>query len=198
MWRWMTRRSFTKAFRLCSCYPCTDASKLLKQTQNVECSAIFVFEDLKANNRLRIKRDIEIWTNACFLGLNHAERLTSIEQSMKSKASKLIFSQNKAGLLLDHPGKFPHSLLIPVAINTLQWNCCLDNMANVPHLMDNTEYANFFRMTIIGYWWCFHQKQIQHYRKHYNILSFRKLTFDVLKVVVKELQLLLLLVSTDI
>ena len=78
---------------------------------------------------------------------------------MNSKISKVFFSENKAVIMLDCTGnrskafdmqiveplfQFPHSLPIPIAINTPQRNCCLSNMANVLHLMDDTECEDFF------------------------------------------------------
>ena len=57
----------------------------------------------------------------------------SAEQSIRSKTSKIITSKNKSAMMLDCPGnrskvsdmeeaeptfQFPHSLPIPVAINT--------------------------------------------------------------------------------
>ena len=68
----------------------------------------------------------------------------SVEQSIKSKTSQAITSENKAVVMLDCAGnrsnafdmqiaetrfEFCHSLPIPVAINTSQWTCCLGNMA---------------------------------------------------------------------
>ena len=91
----------------------------------------------------------------------------SVEQSIKSKMAQAITSENKAVIMLDHPGnrsnefdmqiaepmfEFCHSLLIPVAINTSQWNCCLDNMANILHLMGDTECEDFFRINMDESW----------------------------------------------
>ena len=103
-----------------------------------------------------------------FLALYHAEGSISVEQSIKGKISQAITSQNKAVVMLDRPGnksnafeiqiaepmfEFCHSLLIPIAINTSQWNCCLANMANVLYLMGDTESEDFFRlnMDIVGH-----------------------------------------------
>ena len=64
----------------------------------------------------------------------------SVEQSIKSKMAQAITSKNNAVVTLDYPRnrsnsfdmqianpmfEFCHSLQIPVAINTSQWNCCL-------------------------------------------------------------------------
>ena len=66
--------------------------------------------------------------------------------------------------MLDHPGKrynafdmkiteqiidFCYSLLIPVAINTSQWNCCFGNMADILHFMCDTESEDFFSMNTL-------------------------------------------------
>ena len=182
-----------------------------------------VFEDPDARCRMKNKRDIEMLTNACFSALNHAEVLMSVEQSIISKTSQIIFSENKAVIILDCPWniskafdmqiaeqlfQFPHSLLIPVAINTPQWSYCLGNMANVIHLMGDTECKDFFRFNMdkIGHGFTktapvWQKSTLQKYTpiSHhaicpihlvgFNILPFRKLTYDELKVVVKEFQL---------
>ena len=72
----------------------------------------------------------------------------NVDQSIKSKLSQIIYSENKAVIMLDHPGnrsnafdmlieerllQFCHSLWILIAINTPKWNCCAVNMANVLH-----------------------------------------------------------------
>ena len=87
----------------------------------------------------------------------------SVEKSIKSKTSQAITSENKAVIMLDHPGnrskandiqiaeqlfQFFLSLPIPVAISTPKWNCCLGNMANVLNLMGDTECEDFFRMNM--------------------------------------------------
>ena len=84
--------------------------------------------------------------NACSPALNHEEGLMSVEQSIKSKTSQVISSENKVDKMLDHPGNrfkvfdmqitesffpFSHSLLNSVAINTHQQNYCLGNMASL-------------------------------------------------------------------
>ena len=80
--------------------------------------------------------------------LNNAEGSMSVEQSIKPKTSHAITSKNKAVVMLDHPEnrsnafdlfEFCHTLPIPIAINTSQWNCCLGNMANFNHLMVETD-----------------------------------------------------------
>ena len=82
---------------------------------------------------MRNEREIEILTDACFSALSYEEGLISVEQSIKSKASQVISSENKAVIMLDYPGnrssafdmqiaeamfEFCFSLPIPVAINT--------------------------------------------------------------------------------
>ena len=77
-----------------------------------------------------------------FLALFHAQELMSAEQSIKSKKSQVMTSENDVMILYD-PGnrstafdmqmaeplyQFCHRLLIPIAINTPQWNCCVGNM----------------------------------------------------------------------
>ena len=94
------------------------------------CETLLIFEDSKLKVRLRNKREIEILRNA-LLAL-YAERLMSVEQSIMSKSSQAITSENKAKVMLDHPGKrsttfemqigkimfeLCFSLPIPVAIN---------------------------------------------------------------------------------
>ena len=148
----------------------------------------------------------------------------SVKQSIKWKILQAITSENKAVIMLDDPGhrtnafdiqiaepmfRVCHSLPLPVAINTSQWNCCLDNMANVLHLMDDTKCVDFFRMNMNKDWSWFYQKlakknnrwfckntNIFHIKQTvlihlfgYSIFSFRKLTFDELKVAIKEYQL---------
>ena len=98
------------------------------------------------------------------------------------------------------------SLPIPVAINTAKWNCSLGNMDNVLHLLGDTECEDFFRMNMDKHWSWFHQKFIENNNRWfcintslfdvmqtvfvhlfgYSIISFRKLTFDEWKVVVKK------------
>ena len=127
------------------------------------CEMLLVFEDHEARNRMRNKSDIEMLTNACFLALNHAEGLISVEQSIKSKTSQVISSGNKAVIMLDYPVnrskasdmqikeplfQFCHSLPILVAIKTSQWNCCLVNMANILDIIGDTNCEDFFRMNI--------------------------------------------------
>ena len=95
-----------------------------------------------------------------FLALNHAEGLMSVEQSI----TQAITSENQQ--LLDRLGNrsnafdmqiakpmfiFHHRLPLSIAINTSQWSCCLGNMANVLHLMDDTECEDFFRMNMNKY-----------------------------------------------
>ena len=95
---------------------------------------------------MRNKKEIKILTNACFSALNHAERLMSVEESIKSKTSQANTCENKVVVMLDRPGnrsnafdmqiaepmlEFCHSLPIPAVINTPQCNCCLGNIANV-------------------------------------------------------------------
>ena len=75
-------------------------------------------------------------TNARFSALDQVEGLTSIEQSIKSKTTQAITSENKAVILLDCTRnksnafymqiaeplfEFCHGLPIPVAMNTTQW-----------------------------------------------------------------------------
>ena len=77
---------------------------------------------------------------------------------------EMSFDEN---IMIDHPGnrskafdmqiaelllQFPHILLVPAAINTTQWSCCLDNVANILNLMDDTEREDFFRMNMDKYW----------------------------------------------
>ena len=114
--------------------------------------------------------------------------------------------------------QFCHSLLISVAVNTSQWNLCLGNMANVLHLMGDTDCEDFFRMNMDKYWSWFHNNWLKNKRRQfwkitnihhimqtvlvhlfsYSIFSFRKLTYDELKVVVKEYQLPMVFVLTHI
>ena len=68
------------------------------------CEMHMVFEDPESKDRMRNKREIEIFTNACFSALNHTEVLTSVEQSIKSKTSQAITSENKAIVMLHDPG----------------------------------------------------------------------------------------------
>ena len=67
------------------------------------CETLLGFEDPEARDRMRNKREIEILTNACFSAIDHAEGLMSVEQSIKSKSSKVISSQKKAIIMLHHP-----------------------------------------------------------------------------------------------
>ena len=112
---------------------------------------------------MRNKREIEILTNVWFLALNNAERLMSIEESIKSKTSQANTSENRVVVMLDHPGnrsnafdmqiaepmfEFCHSLLIPITINTSQRNCWLGNTANVLHIMGDKECEVSFRMNM--------------------------------------------------
>ena len=112
---------------------------------------------------MRNKRDIEMLKNACFSALNHAESLMEVEQRIKSKTSQVIFPENKAVIMLDCPGnrskafnmeeaeptfQFPQSLLIPIAINTPQQIGGLGSMANVLHLMSDTECKGFYRINM--------------------------------------------------
>ena len=80
-------------------------------------------------------------------------------------------------------------------------------MANVLQVMGDKEHEDFFRMNMDKHWSWFHQKLLQHDTRLFgrkihtsyimqfilkilfdnNILSHRKLTFDELKVVVKEI-----------
>ena len=105
--------------------------------------------------------------------------------------------------------EFCHSLPNPVAINTSQWYCCLGNMANVLHLMGDTKSEDFFKINMDEDWSWLNQKLLEknntlfckkrnifHVMQivlthlfGYRIFSFRKLTFDELKVVVRECQL---------
>ena len=43
-------------------------------------------------------------TNTCFSALNHAEGLMSVKQSIKSKTSQAMTSENMAVIMLDCPG----------------------------------------------------------------------------------------------
>ena len=95
----ITRKSFTKASRLCSYCPCSDASMSLKQTLTLEGCANFV----KCFLILRNKRDIQMLINACFSALYHGDGLMSVEQSIKSKVLKEFTSKNKAVTMLHHP-----------------------------------------------------------------------------------------------
>ena len=61
--------------------------------------------------------------------------------------------------------EFCNSLLIPLAINTPQWNCCLGNMANVLHLLGETECENFFRLSMDKHLSLFHQVLLQYDRR---------------------------------
>ena len=134
---------------------------------------------------------------------------------------------------LDHPGyrsnafdmwiaeplfQFCHSIPIPIVINTPQWNCCLGNMANTLHLMNDTDCENFFRINMDKHLSWFHQNLPKNNRIQfckstnlfqimltvfvhlfgYSIFLFRKLTFDELKMVVKECHLSMLHVLTHI
>ena len=98
-----------------------------------------------------------------FSALNHAEGLVNVEQSIESKTIQVITSEKKAVVMLDHSGnrsnafdiqiaepmfEFSHSLPFIVAVNTSQSNCYLGNMANVPHLMDDREFEDSFRMNV--------------------------------------------------
>ena len=109
---------------------------------NVESTGLYnfwelllVFDDPDARDRKRTKRDFEIFTNAYFLSLNHVEGLMSVEQSIKSKTSQAIISENNAVIMLNCPGnrsnalnmqkaeplfQFCHTLPTSVAINTPQ------------------------------------------------------------------------------
>ena len=64
------------------------------------CETLLVFEDPKARDSMT-KGTIEMLTNACFSALNHAKKLMSVEQSIKSKTSKVITSENKAVIMLE-------------------------------------------------------------------------------------------------
>ena len=78
--------------------------------------------------------------------------------------------------MLDHPGnksnafdmhitepllEFCNNLTIPVSIITHQENSCLGNMANVLHLIGDTECEDFFGMNIDKDWSWFHQKLLK-------------------------------------
>ena len=182
------------------------------------CETLLVYEDPDARDRMRNKREIQILTNACFLVLNHSEWLMSVEQSIKSKMAQVITSENKAVIILNRLGnrstafdleKSRANVWIPLAIKTSQWDCCLGNMANVLHLMSDTESENFFKMNIDKDWSWFHQKLMKKNNRlfckntnifhimqtmlinffGYSIFLLKKLTFDELKVVVRECQL---------
>ena len=142
---------------------------------------------------MRNKREIEILTNSCFLALNHTEGLMSVEQSLKSKLAQAITSENKAVVMLDRPRnrsnafdmqiaepmfEFCHSLLIPVAINTSQWNYCLSNMANILHSMGDTECEDFFRIKMNKDWSWFHQMLV---KKNIDYSATTKISFTSCK-----------------
>ena len=106
IWRWITKRSFTEVSRLYSFFPCRDASTPLKQKFNLEVCKILwnssSNENPDARDRMMNMRTIEILTNDCFSALYHAERLMIVEQSIKSKASQTITSENEAVVMLDY------------------------------------------------------------------------------------------------
>ena len=156
---------YLQTIQLLPMYRCKYIAKADIESRGLHnfCETLLVFEDSEARDRMRNNRDIEILTNTCFSELNHAKGLMSVDQSIKSKTSQEITSENKAVIILDHPGKrsnafdmqiaeplfhFCHRLLIPVAINNPQWNCYLCNMVNVQHLMGDTECDYFFRMNM--------------------------------------------------
>ena len=108
------------------------------------CETLLVFEEPKARGRMKNKRHIEMLTNAYFAAFNHAEGLVRVEQSIKSKTSKVISSKNKAVTMLDCSGNrsntfdmhiadplFQFSHILPVVINTPQWNCYLHIIAQL-------------------------------------------------------------------
>ena len=61
--------------------------------------------------------------------------------------------------------QFFHSLPTPVAINTPKWNCSLGNMANVLHLMGDTESEDLFRMNMDKHWSWFHQNLLENNKR---------------------------------
>ena len=65
--------------------------------------------------------------------------------------------------------------------------------------MGDAECENFFRINLDKYWSWFHQKAAHVGSSFaYSIFSFKKLTFDELKMIIKECQLTVLLVLTHI
>ena len=147
---------------------------------------LLVFEDPEATDRMRNKREIEILKNV-FSALNHVKGLMSVEQSIKSKTSQAITSENKAVIMLDDPGNGSNEFvmqiteplfqLIPLAINTPQFNCCLSNMANVLHLMGDTEHEDFFRMNMDKNLLWFHQKLHENSNRQFCINTSLGLSF---------------------
>ena len=92
-------------------------------------------------------------------------------------------------------------------LRVFQRNCCLGNMADILHLMGDTECEDNFRMNMDKRWSWLYENLLQHDRKQFrmghhfhimqsilkhcfghNKLSFNNRTFDKLTVVVKELQ----------
>ena len=74
-----------------------------------------VFEDAEVRDRMKKKRDTKVLTNACFSALNHTEGLMSAENSIKSKTSQPITSENNAVIMLDHPGNRSHAFDVETA-----------------------------------------------------------------------------------
>ena len=77
--------------------------------------------------------------------------------------------------------EFCHSLPIPVAINTSQWNCCCGNMANVRHVMGDTECVDFVRMKMDKDWSWFHQKLVE---KNNRIFCKNTNLFQIMQTVI--------------
>ena len=227
----MTYHRSLKTMQLLPMSRCKYTSKADMESRDLYnlYETLMVFEDPEVRDRMRNKGEIEMLTNACFLAINHTEGLMNVEQSIKSKMAQAITSENKAVVILDHPRnrskafdiqiaepmfEFHISLPITVAIDTSQWKCCLGNMANVLHLMGDTESEDFFRMNMDKDWSWFHQMLVKktnilfckntnifHIMQtvlihlfDYSIFSFRKLTYDELKVIAREYQLLMILV----
>ena len=88
MQRCITKKKFHRSLQtmqLLSMYRCKYTYKVEIESRGLYnfCEPLLVFEDPDARDRMRNKREIEVLTNACFLVLNHAEEIMSVEQSIK-------------------------------------------------------------------------------------------------------------------
>ena len=168
-----------EAMQLLSMFRCkyTFKADIESRGMYIFWKTLLFFEDTEVRGRMRKKRYVQMLTNICFSALNYAVEVMAIEQIIKSKMSIGISSENQAFLMWDNPGnrsktfdmqiaeslfQFCHSLPILVENNIPQWNCCLGNMANVWHLMGDTECEDIFRTNVDRHWSQFHQKLIKH------------------------------------
>ena len=76
---------------------------------------LLVVEDPEAKDKMTNNRKIYILMNLCSSALNHKEWLMSVEQSIKFKISQAIISENKAVIMLHHPGNRSNTFDVQIA-----------------------------------------------------------------------------------